>query len=588
LSENGNWFGFNSQGAIWLMNVRTGDRKLLLPCIEVRAEAIAFSPDSSMMALGTGNGVIYLFDVPSGALKTELRDQEPVLQLKFGTSGLLLATRTDAISVWNTITGQHVAWFYGGTCAEGGPCVWQYFDEAELSPDGRLIATSGRENSGIVVRDMGGHVVLWINEPREVGSYLFLPGDPNMLMVSTPDGFRFWDIHKKNVAREISRHEQVDLLAFLPDDPSVVVSRLPLAGPSLDIQRIDINNGEVLSRWHTAENLSWISADGVWGTTEAREAVHLPTQRVVAKLEHLSLVGPSVKWDVGYRYLAQRILTKEPSAHLVVTLFVLLGIFGYLLCRASKYAFLPFIVSALTLSFWWLHELWWPSQGPAIERALGTTAASATVLSIAIAHLLPIVAIAQPGPICRNPRRERLVIRWGLPLISACLAGSLVAVSVAQLRVTQERYQLEGDMRAGGELRGSGLVPWFERNLPYETARAINGPSIFLGHLLPEPKQNLAPLVAVVVAFAFWSLVAAVLLPPLKEKKRARLLFSAGLAIIELFSAAILLVPYAFNNIYRAYTPTSLLCHCLLWTSGLGVAAIMVLINVRRGREASV
>ena len=588
LSEDGNWFGFNSQGAIWLMNVGTGDKKLLLPCIEVSADAIAFSPDSSVMALGTGNGVIYLFDIPSGALKTKLRDQDAVLQLKFGTSGLLLATRTDAISVWNTITGQRVAWFYGGTCAQGGPCVWQYFDGAELSSDGRLIATSGRENSGIVVRDMGGHVVLWINEPKEVGSYLFLPGDPNILIVSTPDGFHFWDIHNKHVVREISRHERVTLVSFLPNDPSVVVSWLQSPGRSQDIQRIDINNGEVLSRWHTAEYLSWISADGVWGTTQAREAIHLPTQRVAAKLEYVPLVGPSVKWNVDYRFLAQRILTKEPPTHLVVTLFVLLGIFGYLVCRASKYAFLPFIASALTLSFWWLHELWWPSHGPAIGRALGPTAASVTVLSIAIAYLLPVVAIAQPGPIWRNPRRERLVIRWGLPLISACLAGSLFAVSVAQLGVTQERYQIEGDIRAGGELRGSGLVPWFERNLPYETARAINGPSILLGRFLPERKQNLAPLVAVAVAFAFWSLVVAVLLPPLKGKKSARLLFSMGLAIIELCSAAILLVPYAFNNIDRAYTPTSLLFHCLLWTSGLGVAAIVVLINVRRGKEVSV
>ena len=57
LSEDGKWFGFNSEGGIWLMNVHTGESKELLPCIEVSADAFAFAPDSSLLAFGTGNGV---------------------------------------------------------------------------------------------------------------------------------------------------------------------------------------------------------------------------------------------------------------------------------------------------------------------------------------------------------------------------------------------------------------------------------------------------------------------------------------------------------------------------------------------------
>jgi hypothetical protein len=582
LSQDGNWFGFNSNGAIWLLNVPTGEKKQLLPCIEVSADAIAFSPDSSVMALGTGNGVIYLFDVPSGALKTELRDEDWVQHLKFGPSGLLLATQSDGISVWNTNTLQRVARFYGGTCAEGGPCVWQYFDAAELNSDGKLIATSGRENSGIVVRDMEGRVVLWINEPKEQGSYLFLPNDPNALVVSTSDGFHFWDIHNKRIARRMSRQRQVALLSFLPNDPSVVVSWSQLPGMFQDIQRIDINSGKVLSSWQTTHYITWFSADGVWGTTQAREAIHLPTQHVAAKLEYVSSVAPSVAWNVGYSYLAQRVLRKEPSTHLVATLFVLLGIFGYLLCRASKYAFFPFAASAFTLSFWWLHELWWPSHGPAIGRALGPMSVGVTVISMVVAWLLAVAAIVQPKPTWRNPQRERLIIRWSLPVIAACLTGALIAVATAQSGVTGERYQVEGDLRAGGELRGSGLVPWFDRDLPGEAARAINGPYIFIGRWLPEREQRLTPLIGSAVSFAFWSLVAAALLAPPGGKRLRRLLVFTGLAIVELLSAVILLVPYAFNRIYRAYTPTSLLLHCLLWISFLGVAAILVFIDARR------
>ena len=94
------------------------------------------------MALGTGNGVIYLFEMPSGTLRAPLQDDEWVQHPKFGPARLILATRSDGISVWNSKTYRRVASFSGGTCSEGGPCVWQYFDEAELSPDGKLLATS--------------------------------------------------------------------------------------------------------------------------------------------------------------------------------------------------------------------------------------------------------------------------------------------------------------------------------------------------------------------------------------------------------------------------------------------------------------
>ncbi len=193
LSNNGNWFAFNSGGEIGLLNVRTGERKQLLPCIEVSADAFAFSPDSSLMAFGTGNGVIYLFEIPSGALRAQLQDDDWVQHLKFGASGLLIATRTDGISIWDTIRLRQISSFSGGTCAEGGPCVWQYFDEAELSPDGKLLATSGRENSGIVVRDMAGKVALWIKEPKELGAYLFLPENHGTLVVSVANEVDVWD-----------------------------------------------------------------------------------------------------------------------------------------------------------------------------------------------------------------------------------------------------------------------------------------------------------------------------------------------------------------------------------------------------------
>lgn len=120
LSGDGNWFAFNSGGTIWLMNVHTGERKQLLPCIEVSADAFAFAPDSSLMAFGTGNGVIYLFEIPSGALRAQLQDDDWVQHLKFGPAGLIVATRSDGISVWNSTTYRRVSSFSGEPAPKAG------------------------------------------------------------------------------------------------------------------------------------------------------------------------------------------------------------------------------------------------------------------------------------------------------------------------------------------------------------------------------------------------------------------------------------------------------------------------------------
>lgn len=589
LSGDGNWFAFNSGGSIGLMNVHTGERKQLLPCIEVSADAFAFAPDSSVMAFGTGNGVIYLFEIPSGALRAQLQDEDWVQHLKFGPSGLLIATRTDGISIWDTISSRRVGSFSGGTCAEGGPCVWQYFDEAELSPDGKLLATSGRENSGIVVRDMEGKVALWIKQPNQLGAYLFLPGsylflpkNPDTLVVSLANEMDFWNVRSKRIVKRIPQKDFVGLRSVVPGSATTVVEE-SCNGDSEDIQRVDINTGMVLSHWRYPHRLSWISQDGVWATTYDREAIYLPTQRVAGKLEYIPSTPRSISWNVDYGYAAGRVVRKEPT-YLVIVLFLVLGVLGFLLCRVSKLSLLAYLASAFTLTIWWFRELWRPLHGPPIGRALGPVVVTLTLLSIAVGYLLPTAAFWVS--LRRKASTTRgLAILWAIPLIAACLAGLLVSVSIAQSKVEKERYQVEGDIRAGGELRGSGLVAWCERNLPYEAASAIYGPSFLISSCLQERSEHVVLAATVAAAFAFWLLIAAVLFLPRQGKRIRRTLLAGALALVEIGSVVILLSLYTFNRICRAYTPTSLLLHRLLWACCIGGIAVSALVAVRRERR---
>ena len=584
LSEDGAWFGFNSDGGIWLMNVHTGERKQLLPCIEVSADAFAFAPGSSLMAFGTGNGIIYLFEIPSGVLKAELRDDDWVQHLKFGPAGLLIATRTDGISIWDTTSLRRVGSFSGGTCTEGGPCVWQYFDEAELSPDGKLLATSGRENSGIVVRDLAGKVALWIKEQKELGGYLFLPDNPDTLVVSVANEVDFWDVVNNRIVRRIPHQGFLGLRSIVPGSSTIVIEEIR-SGDTEDVQRIDISSGKILIRWHCTHLLSWISPDGVWATTYDREAIHLPTQRIVGKLEYVPARLHSVPWNVDYGYLAARVLKKEVPVYLVIALFLLLGGLGYLMCSVSNFSLLPYLGSAFTVSVWWFRELWWPLHDPPMGRALGAVPVTLTVLSIAVAYVLPIRAIFGVRPAWKSETKMRRGLWWGLPLIAACLAGLLACISMTQLEVEKERYQVKGDIRAGGELRGSGLVAWYERNLPYESASAMYGPTFLISSCLEGSSERVVVVGTTAAAFLFWLLIAAVFFLPDKGKRLVRVLLAGTLALIELGSALILLSLYAFNPICRAYTPTSLLLHRLLWICCMGGVAISALVAVRREKR---
>jgi hypothetical protein len=434
------------------------------------------------------------------------------------------------------------------------------------------------------VRDMAGKVALWIKEPKELGAYLFLPGSPDTLVVAVSDEVDFWDVANRRIVRRIPHQGFLGLHSIVPGSSTIVVEEAR-SGDAEDVQRIDISSGKVLNRWHCPHLLSWISPDGVWATTYDREAIHLPTQRIVGKLEYVPATLHRVPWNVDSGTLAARILKKEAPVYLVITLFLLLGGLGHLICSVSKFSLLAYLASVLTLTVWWFRELWWPLHGPPMGRALGAVPVTLTVLSIAVAYVLPIRAIFGARPAWKSSTRMRRRFLCGLPLIAACLAGLLACVSIAQSKVEKERYQVEADIRAGGELRGAGLVAWYERNLPFEAASAIYGPSFLISSCLQERSERVVLVGTTAAAFLFWLLIAAVFFLPDKGKRLGRALVAGALCLAELGSALMLISLYAFNPICRAYTPTSLFLHRLLWICCIGGVAISALVAVRREKR---
>lgn len=104
-------------------------------------ESTAFSPDGKLLATGTWEGTVKLWDVSTG---TELRRIETgiahVLCVAFSPNGRVLAgvgTR-GPIKLWDTSTGAELVRIESGTAS---------VNSVAFSPDGKILASGGRENS---------------------------------------------------------------------------------------------------------------------------------------------------------------------------------------------------------------------------------------------------------------------------------------------------------------------------------------------------------------------------------------------------------------------------------------------------------
>ncbi len=105
LSKDGNRLALALRGSpdIWLLNAADGTRIHTLSQGPFRVSSVAFSPDDALIASGSRDGVLRLWDAESGALLRELEGHtESVESVAFSNDGTLIASggTDDTVILW--------------------------------------------------------------------------------------------------------------------------------------------------------------------------------------------------------------------------------------------------------------------------------------------------------------------------------------------------------------------------------------------------------------------------------------------------------------------------------------------------------
>ncbi|RLG07116.1 MAG: hypothetical protein DRN68_05855, partial [Thaumarchaeota archaeon] len=175
--------------------------------------SVSFSPDGKLLASGSFDNTVKLWEVATGReLRTLTGHKDRVLSVSFSPDGKLLASGSDdnTIKLWDVTTGKELRTLAG------------HMDDVEsvaFSPDGRLLASGSDDRTvklwdvktGEEVRTLRGH---W----DDVESVAFSPDGRLLASGSRDNTIKLWDAATGKEVRTLRGHwDDVESVAFSPD-----------------------------------------------------------------------------------------------------------------------------------------------------------------------------------------------------------------------------------------------------------------------------------------------------------------------------------------------------------------------------------
>lgn len=216
LSPDGTLLAVGSGDAtLTLWNVENGEDLRTLNGINGRVYVVVFSPNSSLLVLFDNDFATKLWDVESGNLVVTLDSPGAnPMSFAFSPDGTLLASGhgDHAVRVWDIEKGEIVYTLGGHTGA---------VDSVAFSPDGSLLA-SGEVNTGYTIKlwdvAMGQEIRTLIGHSENVYSLDFSPDGRYLVSASGDRTLKLWDVQSGQEMHTFRGHrDRIYSVIFAPD-----------------------------------------------------------------------------------------------------------------------------------------------------------------------------------------------------------------------------------------------------------------------------------------------------------------------------------------------------------------------------------
>jgi WD40 repeat protein len=277
-SPDGKLLAWESGTAVGFIDATTGKHIHSYDAHTGPVTALAYSPDGKLIATGSEDGTVRVWNPDTGEPVGALRGhKDHVYAVAFSPDGKWLASggRDHATAVWEVPPAKPA----GGVAA--GKPKWMKggygnsVTAVAFSPDGQAVAAGGRNFETVLRSATTGEPRQTLREDRLVTTALaFLP-DGKHLAVGGSESVRVWDLKAARVVRALPcEARDVRSLAVSPD------GRLAVAAGGKKTQVWDLGSGKVVATFAGQHN--WIGGvafspdgtllasvgDGLWGGEE--------------------------------------------------------------------------------------------------------------------------------------------------------------------------------------------------------------------------------------------------------------------------------------------------------------------------------